>query len=383
MTDPWQARAERAEAHLAALDAAIRGISGVLTLDRVLQLIVDAVRDLADAQYAALGIADATGRIERFLTSGISDAARERIGALPQGHGLLGLIIREGQSFRIPDLATDPRRHGFPPHHPEMHAFLGVPVTFKGRPIGDLYLTNKRGAPEFSEDDQLLVERFALHAGLAIQNARLSERVQALAVVEERERIGRDLHDGIIGRIYAVALSLDEIPEMMASSPEAAASRVDHAIDALNATIGEIRNFIFGLRPGSQDAGGLTAALETLADEIRMTAPVDVVVQAEDLPVVSDEVAEELLKVAREALSNAARHAGANRVSVRLSAADGQLRLEISDDGRGFDPSAPVSAEHHGLANMRRRAEQLHGRLEVGSGTGHGTRIILLLSLAR
>lgn len=383
MTDPWQARAERAEAHLAALDAAIRGISGVLPLDRVLQLIVDAVRDLADAQYAALGIADATGRIERFLTSGISDAARERIGALPQGHGLLGLIIRQGQSFRIPDLATDPRRHGFPPHHPEMHAFLGVPVTFKGRPIGDLYLTNKRGAPEFSEDDQLLVERFALHAGLAIQNARLSERVQALAVVEERERIGRDLHDGIIGRIYAVALSLDEIPEMMASSPEAAASRVDHAIDALNATIGEIRNFIFGLRPGSQDAGGLTAALETLADEIRMTAPVDVVVQAEDLPVVSDEVAEELLKVAREALSNAARHAGANRVSVRLSAADGQLRLEISDDGRGFDPSAPVSAEHHGLANMRRRAEQLHGRLEVGSGTGHGTRIILLLSLAR
>lgn len=383
MTDPWQARAERAEAHLAALDAAIRGISGVLTLDRVLQLIVDAVRDLADAEYAALGIADATGRIERFLTSGISDAARERIGALPQGHGLLGLIIREGQSFRIPDLATDPRRHGFPPHHPEMHAFLGVPVTFKGRPIGDLYLTNKRRAPEFSEDDQLLVERFALHAGLAIQNARLSERVQALAVVEERERIGRDLHDGIIGRIYAVALSLDDIPEMMASSPEAAASRVDHAIDALNTTIGEIRNFIFGLRPGSQDAGGLTAALETLADEVRMTAPVDVVVQAEDLPVVSDEVAEELLKVAREALSNAARHAGANRVSVRLSTAGGQLRLEISDDGRGFDPSAPISAEHHGLANMRRRAEQLHGRLEVASGTGLGTRIILLLPLAR
>lgn len=383
MKDPWQARAERAEAHLAALDAAIRGISGVLTLDRVLQLIVDAVRDLADAQYAALGIADATGRIERFLTSGISGAARERIGALPQGRGLLGLIIREGQSFRIPDLATDPRRHGFPPHHPEMHAFLGVPVTFKGRAIGDLYLTNKRGAPEFSSDDQLLVERFALHAGLAIQNARLSERVQALAVVEERERIGRDLHDGIIGRIYAVALSLDDIPEMVASSPEAAASRVDHAIDALNATIGEIRNFIFGLRPGSQDAGGLTAALETLADEIRMTAPVDVVVRAEDLPVISDEMAEELLKVTREALSNAARHAGANRVSVRLSAADGQLRVEISDDGRGFDPSAPVSAEHHGLANMRRRAEQLHGRLKVASAAGLGTRIILLLPLAR
>lgn len=383
MTDSWKVRAERAEAHLAALDAAIRAISGVLTLERVLQLIVDAVRQLADAQYAGLGIADATGRIERFFTSGISRADRERIGALPQGNGLLGLIIRKGQTFRIRDLATDPRRHGFPPHHPEMHAFLGVPLTFKGRRMGDLYLTNKQGAPEFSEDDQLLVERFALHAGLAIQNARLSARVQALAVVEERDRIGRDLHDGIIGRIYAVALSLDDIPEMMASSPEAAAVRVDHAVDALNATIGEIRNFIFGLRPGSQDAGGLTAALETLADEIRMTAPVDVLVNAEDLPVVPDEMAEELLKVAREALGNASRHAGARQVSVMLSAEDGQLRLEISDDGRGFDPSAPRSAEHHGLANMRRRAAQLHGRLEVTSEAGRGTRIILLLPLAR
>lgn len=383
MIDPWQARAERAEAHLAALDAAIRAISGVLSLNRVLQLIVDAVRGLADAQYAALGIADANGRIERFLTSGISSVDRERIGAMPEGHGLLGLIIREGQSFRIPDLATDPRRHGFPPHHPNMHAFLGVPVTFRGQPLGDLYLTNKRDAAEFTEDDQLLVERFALHAGLAIQNARLSERVQALAVVEERERIGRDLHDGIIGRIYAVALSLDDIPEMVASSPEAAAARVDGAIDALNATIGEIRNFIFGLRPGSQDAGGLTAALETLADEVRMTTPVDVVVAGDKLPVVPDDVAEELLKVAREALSNAARHGEATGVSVQLSAGDGQLRLEVSDDGRGFDPSAPISADHHGLANMRRRAEQLHGRLEVASGQGLGTRIILLLPLAR
>jgi signal transduction histidine kinase len=383
MTDPWRARAERAEAHLAALDAAIRGISGVLTIDRVLQLIVDAVRELAGAQYAALGIADATGRIERFLTSGIGDRERERIGTLPQGRGLLGLIIKEGQSFRIADLATDPRRHGLPPHHPEMRAFLGVPVTFRGRPIGDLYLTNKQGAAEFSADDQLLVERFALHAGLAIQNARLSERVQALAVVEERERIGRDLHDDIIGRIYAVALSLDDIPEMMVSSPEAATARVDHAVEALNATIGEIRNFIFGLRPGAQDVGGLTAALETLADEIRMTAPVDVVVEADDLPVISDEIAEELLKVAREALSNASRHADANRVSVELRAEGGQVRLEIGDDGRGFDPDAPRSAEHRGLANMRRRAEQLHGRLEVASGAGLGTRIIVLLPLAR
>jgi len=383
MADSWQARAERAESHLAALDAAIHAISAVQTLERVLQLIVDAVRELADAEYAALGMANAAGRIERFLTSGIDEAARQRIGELPQGYGLLGLIIREGQTFRIPDVAADPRRHGFPPNHPEMHAFLGVPITFKGRPIGDLYLTNKRGTAEFSADDQILVERFALHAGLAIENARLRERVQALAVIEERERIGRDLHDGIIGRIYAVSLSLDDVLEIMGSSPDLAARRVDHAIDALNATIGEIRRFIFGLRPGLQDAGGLKAALETLADETRLTTPIDVEVAADEVQGLPDEAAEEVLSVAREALSNAARHSGAARASVWLGVRDGQICLEVSDDGRGFDPSLPLTGEHHGLANMRRRANLLGGNIEVVSGAGLGTRIILLLPGAR
>jgi len=150
----WELRARRAEAHLAALDVAVQGISGVLELDPVLQLIVDRVRELAEAEYAALGIVDAEGSIERFITSGLDAAERERIGPPPRGRGLLGLIIREGETFRVADIATDPRRYGFPPNHPEMHSFLGVPVTVKGHTVGDLYLTNKRGAPEFSEDDR-------------------------------------------------------------------------------------------------------------------------------------------------------------------------------------------------------------------------------------
>ena len=167
----WELRARRAEAHLAAIDLAVQGISGVLALNPVLQLIVDRVRDLADAQYAALAIVNVDGVIERFITSGITAAERERIGAVPRGRGLLGLIIGEGQTFRIAEIVSDPRRYGFPPNHPAMHSFLGVPVTVKGRAIGDMYLTNKRSAHEFSADDQLLVERFAAHAGLAIENA--------------------------------------------------------------------------------------------------------------------------------------------------------------------------------------------------------------------
>ena len=202
-----------------ALDAATRAIASLQSVDDVLQVIVDQVRPLVGADYAALGIVHADGVIERFITSGMSRETRAAIGPLPRGHGFLGLIIEENRSFRIPDIAVDPRRHGFPPNHPPMHSFLGVPITVKGRSVGNLYLTDKVGAAEFSEADQRLVETFAVHAGIAIENARLHEQVQRLAIVDERERISKDLHDGIIQNIYAVGLSLEDVPELRARRP--------------------------------------------------------------------------------------------------------------------------------------------------------------------
>jgi len=377
----WQARAERAEAHLAALDVAVRGISGELALEAVLQLIVDRVRDLANAEYAALGISHPDGVIERFITSGLTDDERARIGALPHGYGLLGLIIREGETFRIPDIATDPRRYGFPPNHPEMHSFLGVPITVKGQAVGDLYLTNKRGVAEFGMDDQRLVERFAAHAGLAIENARLSERVQALAVVEERERIGRDLHDGVIQRMYGVALGLDDVAELASRDPVAAGERIDRAIDALHETIAEVRTFIYGLRPGLDTAGSLGSALESLAEETRLNTTIEIDVAAQRVAKLSPVARGELLSIAREALSNVVRHAGATRATIEVAASDGKLRLVIADDGAGFDVTAPVPDGHHGLANMRRRAESLGGALVAESASGAGARIIVTVPL--
>jgi len=377
----WEARARRAEAHLAALDVAVQGISGVLALEEVLQLIVERVRVLAEAQYAALGIANPEGVIQRFMTSGLSQAARDRIGALPRGKGLLGLIIREGQTFRIPDIAEDPRRDGFPPNHPEMHSFLGVPITVKGKPVGDLYLTNKRGAAEFSAEDQTLVERFAAHAGLAIENARLSERVQALAVVEERERIGRDLHDGIIQRIYGVTLGLDDVPEIALQDPAAAAERVDRAIDALHAAIAEIRTFIYGLRPVLDGPSRMADALESLAEETRLNTALQLEVTAAGVAAIPVAIGTELLSIAREALSNVIRHAAATHATVEVRAANREARLEIADDGTGFDATLPGPGGHHGLANMRRRAESLGGRLVVESAPDRGTRIIVTLPL--
>ena len=366
-----------------ALDQAVRGISGDLDLDRVLQHIVDRVRELVSAEYAAIGIVDREGAIERFITSGISDEQRASIGNLPRGHGLLGLIIRENQAMRIPEIAAHPESYGFPEHHPPMSSFLGMPITNRGVPVGRLYLTNKQGADEFSEADQALVEVFALHAGIAIDNARLHDQVRRLAVVDERERISRDLHDSVIQAIYAQTLALDDVPEIAAGDPDEASRRVDEAIDALHAVIRDIRNFIFGLRPVLLESGDLGEGLERLATELRRSGGVAVAVSVEDgpghlarLPI---ETVAELLAIVREALSNVARHAGATNCRVLLASEPDRLRLEVLDDGRGFDPSRRGEGGHHGLANMRSRGESLGATFEVDSAPGRGTRIIVVL----
>ncbi|HUH16944.1 MAG TPA: GAF domain-containing sensor histidine kinase [Methylomirabilota bacterium] len=379
--------AHRAERQLAALDEAVRGISGTLDVDRVLQLIADRVRELADAEYSAIGIVDADGAIERFITSGISDEARERIGALPRGHGLLGLIIRENRTYRIPEIAEHPESYGFPPNHPPMHAFLGTPITTKDATVGRLYLTNKIGVLEFGEDDASLVEMFALHAGIAIENARLHDQVRRLAVVDERERISRDLHDSAIQAIYAQTLALDDVPALMDEDPEEARRRVDESIDALHAVIRDIRNFIFGLRPVLLESGSLADGLQHLANELRRNGAVDVELEVDDpgqqldgLPI---EVVADLLAVVREGLSNIARHARASGARIALHTGPDGIRLEMRDDGHGFRIEDRQGRGHHGLANMRARTAAMNAAFELRSEPGQGTRIIISLPRLR
>ena len=199
------------------------------------------------------------------------------------GLGLLGVIARESRPVRIHDIETDPRRAGLPPNHPRMHSLLGVPVVVKSRSVGRLYLANKLPSGDFSAEDERLVEMFALHAGIAIDNARLHEQVQRLAVVEERERIGRDLHDGIIQSIYAVGLSLEDVPELMGDEPEVAKARVERAVDSLDQSIRDIRNFIFGLRPELLEQAGLVGGLAALADEFRVNSMVDIDLETDEV----------------------------------------------------------------------------------------------------
>lgn len=382
----------RAEVHgraerLAALEAATRAVAAELDIDRVLQLVVDRVRVLIGARYAALGMLDGRGRIERFITSGISPELRASIGDVPRGHGLLGLIVREARTVRVADLAKHPARHGFPPNHPEMTSFLGTPVMVKGRSVGNLYLTDKTGGEPFTEDDARLVEMFGVHAGIAIENARLHDLVQRLAVVEERERIGKDLHDGIIQSIYAVGLSLEDVPDLVEDEGGLvdAVARIDRAIDALNLVINDIRSYILRLRPTTDGEEDPVVALARLGEEFGMHAVVDLEVDlaggAEALRRLAPDRQSDLMFIAREALSNVARHAGATRAALVLAHDGPDLALVVDDNGRGFDPSRIAGPDslgrHQGLTNMRDRAVGMGGTFAIERPDGPGTRIIV------
>ena len=370
----------------AALVEATRAIAEVLEVEAVLQLIVESVRTLVQAEYAALGIVDGNGRIERFITVGISPDDRARIGPPPRGHGLLGLIIRERRSYRIPDIGRHSDSYGFPANHPPMASFLGVPVVTQGRSVGNLYLTNKKDAVEFSESDQLLVEMFALRAGIAIENARLHEQVSRLAVVDERERIARDLHDGVIQAIYGVALSLEDVPSMMADEPDEASARVDRAIDSLNLTIREIRNFILGLRSELLHGADLLAGLATLANEFSATGASEIELDLDIDPALASSIPTahrvQLLQMTREALSNAARHARAQRTKIVMRVEDEAVILRVEDDGMGFDTKAAVSAGHLGLANLHDRAAGFGATVTIESTLGEGTALSIRVPIA-
>ncbi|RMG92675.1 MAG: GAF domain-containing protein [Chloroflexi bacterium] len=363
---------------LAALNQAAMAIAGELTLDKVLQQIVDNLRDLIGAQYAALGVPGPDGYLETFVYSGIPTELARKIGTLPRGHGLLGVILREKRPIRIPRISKDPRAYGFPPHHPPMESFLGVPIIAGSEVLGNLYLTEKIGADEFSASDQELVELLAAHAAIAIQNARLYEQVGRLAVIEERARIGMDLHDGIIQSIYAVGLTLESTRLALPPGSEEADKLLGAAIEALNDTIRDIRNFILDLRP-RRFKGDLQEGLARLVREFQANTmiPVTLDVPPDVVANLPTPVVRAIFLTTQEALANIARHARATAVTLTARRVQEMIELVITDDGIGFDPEKQHQSVGHGLSNMRARAEELHGRFELVSALGQGTTVRL------
>ena len=343
----------------------------------ILRRIVEAAVKLVDARYGALGVLDESGDwLAQFITVGMDDETHRRIGDLPKGHGLLGQLIVDARPLRLPDLALHPDSFGFPPDHPPMQSFLGVPIRVRGAVFGNLYLTDKRTAGAFTGADEELVIGLATAAGVAIENARLHSRVQALALVEDRERIARDLHDTVIQRLFATGLSLQGTARLVDTDAEAAVGRIEAAVDDLDLTVKHIRSAIFELestrttRRGSLRERVLALGREAagplgFAPRCFFDGPVD--------SSIDDELATELLATLREALSNVARHAQATRVEVEVVVTD-QVTLRVVDDGTG--PAVESRTGGHGLKNMEARAVQHDGRFELRAGTTEGSVLV-------
>lgn len=539
MTSDTQSELDRNRLH-----DAIRTLTSELSLEDVLQKVAGLSRQLAGAQYGALGILGHEGQLERFITSGISQPERDRIGPLPQGKGVLGAVMCDGTTLRLPDLTKHPQSVGFPAHHPKMTSFLGVPIIYNGQVTGDLYLCNKIGAAEFSQEDETLVTLFAAHAAVAIENARLfgaesrraaqldvlnqvgrefsrvldldvllqrvvdllrerfeyqnvqifwigsaggvaqlrawvgqgpedgpgngcdgargeldertlavmtrerkamlspdkdpgekdagrahpggsagfkselavpvpvkgevaavirvdsldpnafdesdvktvetvagqlataieniqlyrqqQEQARRLAVADERDRIGRDLHDGIIQSIYAVGLTLEDIAAHSADEPKEVGPRIDGVVNDLNQVIGDMRSYIMDLRPRELQGRKLDDALESLIKYLEDRSGVSVAMDSRvDLSGFSEQYVVNLWHIFQEAFSNIEKYAMASNVSVLIELADGRLNVEISDDGGGFDLEKAEMGRGFGLADIKDRAESLGGTLTV------------------
>lgn len=355
------------------LVAAVLMIAGDIGLPDLLDHLVREACALVGARYGALGVLDSERQhLEQFLTVGLSEAEERAIGTRPTGRGVLGLVITEPVAVRIADLSTHVKRFGFPEHHPPMKSFLGVPVRVRDAVYGNLYLTDKIGSAEFSDQDEALAEALALAAGVAIENTRLHDQVLVLSVLDERDRIARDLHDRVIQRIFAVGMNLQGAIRVPDETKMAA--KVERAVEDLDATITEIRTAIFELGDGAS-SNGVRQAVLAVVDEMAptLTDRPTVIFEGPIDTLVPQAVADQLLAALREGLANASRHAGASSYTVSVLAGESVV-LEILDNGVGFDPAVVLLGR--GLSNLQSRAEKLGGTFEVAPASGGGTRLI-------
>ncbi len=337
---------------------------------------------MTGARYCALGVLnhDRTA-LSEFLTSGLEPEQEQLIGARPVGLGVLGLLINEPRTLRLSRLDEHPEKYGFPANHPPMTSFLGVSIQVRNEVYGNLYLTDKIGSKEFTNDDQALVEALAVAAGIAIENARLHQLVHEAAVFEERDRMARDLHDTVIQHLFAVGLSLQSMAGAVAAA--GIRDRLHQAVSAIDDTISQIRTTIYEL--GANDVThSVRSQILSLVHDFEAVAGFQVEVSFGG-PVdfgIGPQVLEHLLATAGEGLSNIGRHASATSASLTLRVTGELCCLQILDNGSGFEDSSATHSGGMGLVNLRRRAEKLHGEFIIKTVPTGGTSLTWQVPLA-
>jgi signal transduction histidine kinase len=370
---------ERRSAALEAMSDAVLAVAAERSVESILQRLVHAARTLARARYAALGVPDDEGGFARFITSGMSERLITAMGPLPRTHGLLGAMLEADRPYRSGDIRTDPRFRGWWPRgHPEMRSFLGVPIVSRRGVIGAIYLTEKEGAGEFDDGDQEVIAMLAAHAAVAIENARLYEQSRELSIVEERNRLARELHDSATQKLFGLVLSAEAAATLLERDPALARTELGRLQALAREAMEELRSLVFELRPPSVETEGLATALRKHVDVLRRVYRREIGLELGGGSRYGPQLEREVLRIAQEALQNALRHANADHVELRLDDRDGHLVLTVRDDGIGFDPAAPeLRSRRLGLTSMEERAEAIGGTLRIDSHPGRGTTVSL------
>jgi signal transduction histidine kinase len=384
----------------AAMSDVVLAIAGELRLDAVLDRLVHAARELVDARYAALGIPDEDGtEFDQFLHAGMSDELVAELGPLPRTHGMLGAMLSDPRPFRTDDITSDPRFRGWwPDAHPRMRSFLGVPIVAKGDIIGAFYLTEKISAPSrgsggsadrsrkspnlrgrpaaFDERDEKVISVLAAHAAIAIENARLFEASRELSVIEERNRLARELHDAMTQNLFSLSLTAEAASGLVRADPARAEAEIDRVRKLARDTQAELRSLVFELRPPDLEADGLVATVRKDLEVLGRAHGLRADLQVDSTLELDSAVEIELYRIVQEALNNAVRHAHAKSIAVDVDAGGGTVTITVRDDGVGFDPGARAIRERRlGLTSMRERAEGLGGKVVVDSLPGSGTTV--------
>ncbi|MFE0189915.1 GAF domain-containing sensor histidine kinase [Streptomyces sp. NPDC059008] len=368
-------------AGIPAVSTAILAMSRHLEVRDVLKTIVASARELLDAEYAALGVPDDHGGFAQFVVDGVSAEQWKAIGPLPRQHGILAAMLHNATPERLADVREDPRFGGWPTAHPDMSDFLGLPVADGDEILGALFLANKRcpkpdGGCGFTEDDERLLGILAQHAAIALTNARLYERSRELTIAGERARLAHELHDAVAQKLFSLRLTAQAATALVDRDPARAKDEL-HQVAALAAEAAdELRAAVVELRPAALDEDGLVATLRSQIQVLDRAHCARVTFAAQGVRALPAAQEEAVLRVAQEALHNALRHSGAERVEVTLSRSGQGALLRIADDGSGFDPKAVRRAGRHlGLVSMRDRAGGVGGKLTVESEPGKGTAV--------
>ncbi|HEY7598088.1 MAG TPA: GAF domain-containing sensor histidine kinase [Actinophytocola sp.] len=361
------------------VSAAVLAVTAHLSVRDVLRTILTSARRLVGARYAALGIPDGDGGFGEFIADGVTDEQWAAIGPLPRTHGVLAVMLRDPNPVRLANIRDHPRFGWWPAAHPELTDFLGMPIVDGDEFVGELFLANSCNPGGFTAADEELMRLLAAHAAIAIVNARLYERGRELSIVEERNRIARELHDAVTQKLFSLRLTADAASALLERDPARAAAELANVRKLAAEATDELRAIVVEARPADLGGDGLDIALRKQAELLdRVHEPTIRYTSCHCVPTLTEARQQAVYRIAQEALHNALRHAGASRIDVKMVTDKGTVVLEVRDDGAGFEPrSAEGAGRRLGLTSMRERARSAGGRLDVASGPGRGTTVRL------